>query len=85
MKATIRSLGDYHNPQPVPVRESLMAHHLAGLTWTASGYGARIPSRYMVHINGKWRRVYCRIYSNIGTMFIGRKYDGSQIVDIEKD
>jgi len=36
----------------------------------------------MVQINGKWRRVYCRIYSNIGTMFIG---DGSQIVDIEKD
>jgi len=85
MKATIRSLGDYHNPQPVPVRESLMAHHRAGLTWTASGYGARIPTPYMVRVNGKWRRVYCRIYSNIGTCFIGRKYDGTQIVDIEKD
>ena len=85
MQATIRSLADYHNPKPVPVRESLMAHHRAGLTWTATGYGARIPSRYMVQINGKWRRVYCRIYSNIGTLFIGRKYDGTQIVDIEKD
>ena len=85
MKAIIRSLADYHNPQPVPVRESPMAHHLAGLTWTATGYGARIPSRYMVHINGKWRRVYFRCYSNIGTCFIGRKYDGTQIVDIEKD
>jgi hypothetical protein len=84
MQATIRSLGDYHNPQPVPVRESLMAHHRAGLTWTATGYGARIPSRYMVQINGKWRRVYFRCFSNTCTMFIGRKYDGSQIIDIWK-
>ena len=55
MQATIRSLGDYHNPQPALVRESLMAHHRAGLTWTATGYGARIPSRYMVQVNGKLR------------------------------
>lgn len=34
---------------------------------------------------GAMRRVYCRIYSNIGTLFIGRKYDGTSIVDIEKD
>ena len=86
MKATIRSLADYPTPtQSVPVKYAPMAHHLAGLTWTASGYGARIPMPYMVQVFGKWRRVYCRIYSNIGTLFIGRKYDGTQIVDIEKD
>ena len=85
MKATIRSLEDYHNPTEHDAMYAPMAHHLAGPTWTASGYGARIPTPYMVRANGKWRRVYCRIYSNIGTMFIGRKYDGSQIVDIEKD
>lgn len=28
----------------------------AGLTWTASGYGMRIPTRYMVRLHGKWRR-----------------------------
>ena len=61
-----------------------MAHHLAGLTWTASGYGARIPTPYMVLVHGKWRRVYCLIYSNVGTCFIGRKYDGTSIVDIER-
>lgn len=69
--------------QSVPVKHAPMAHHLAGLTWTASGYGARIPMPYMVQVLGKWRRVYCRIYSNIGTLFIGRKYDGTQIIDIE--
>ena len=84
---TIRPDGtrDSFLTQSVPVKYAPMAHHLAGLTWTASGYGARIPMPYMVQVCGKWRRVYCRIYSNIGTLFIGRKYDGTQIVDIEKD
>jgi hypothetical protein len=81
----IRSDGtrDSFLTQSVPVKYAPMAHHLAGLTWTASGYGARIPMPYMVQVFGKWRRVYCRIYSNIGTLFIGRKYDGTQIIDIE--
>lgn len=43
-----------------------------GLTYTATGYGARIPTRYMVRFNGKLRRVYCRIYSNVGTCYIGK-------------
>ena len=82
----IRSDGtrDSFLTQSVPVKYAPMAHHLAGLTWTASGYGARIPMPYMVQVFGKWRRVYCRIYSNIGTLFIGRKYDGTQIIDIER-
>ena len=83
---TIRPDGtrDSFLTQSVPVKYAPMAHHLAGLTWTASGYGARIPMPYMVQVCGKWRRVYCRIYSNIGTLFIGRKYDGTQIIDIER-
>jgi hypothetical protein len=66
----------------VPVIEKPMPHHLAGLSWTATGYGARIPTRYMVQVNGKWRRVYAIQYSNAGTLFIGRKYDASAIVDV---
>jgi hypothetical protein len=46
-----------------------------GLTYTATGYGKRIPTRYMVRYNGKWRRVYCAIYSNIGTCYIGKLSD----------
>lgn len=57
-------------PAPsVMVRE--MAHHKAGLSWTASGYGAKIPTRYMVRtIDNVWRRVYCAIYSNSGTLYV---------------
>lgn len=43
-----------------------------GLSFTASGYGKCIPTQYMVKFNGKWRRVYCRIYSNSGTLYIGK-------------
>jgi hypothetical protein len=42
-----------------------------GLSYTASGYGAKIPTRYMVRtIDQKWRRVYCAIFSNIGTTYV---------------
>lgn len=54
-----------------------------GLSFTASGYGARIPTRYVVQLHGRWRRVYCHIYSNSGTCFIGRNIRTGQIVQIE--
>ena len=38
---------------------------------------------YMVQVNGKWRRVYCRICSNIGTLFIGKSIAEGFIVNIE--
>ncbi len=75
---------DHESSIPVPVKMEPMAHHRMGLQFTASGYGARIPMQYMVQVEGRWRRVYCCIRSNNGTMFIGRKYDGSQIIDIWK-
>jgi hypothetical protein len=69
--------------QSVPVKRAPMAHHLAGLSWTATGYGRRIPTEYMVQVSGKWRRVYCRIYSNIGTLFIGRRISDGFIIQIQ--
>jgi hypothetical protein len=56
-----------------------------GLTYTASGYGRRIPTRYMVQVNGKWRRVYCCQISNAGTCYIGKLSPDAIIVsDIER-
>jgi hypothetical protein len=49
-----------------------MRHHLQNLQFTATGYGKRIPTPHMVKHNGKWRRVYCCIFSNIGTLYIGK-------------
>lgn len=58
--------------QSVEMKESPLAWQLAGLTWTATGYGRRIATRNMVKFNGKWRRVYCCVYSNSGTCYVGK-------------
>lgn len=57
---------------PADIKRAPMPHHNLGLSFTASGYGSRIPTEYMVRFNGRWRRVYCRIYSNNGTLYIGQ-------------
>ena len=65
----------------VECKRNPMRHHKLGLSYTATGYGKRIPTEYMVRFNDKWRRVYCLIYSNIGTLYIGKLSD-NLIVDI---
>lgn len=38
---------------------------------SVSGYGKKIPTQWRVRtIDNKWRRVYCAIYSNIGTLYV---------------
>lgn len=54
----------------VPCKDAPMWWHTHGRTWTASGYGRRIPSPRMVQINGRWRRVYVCIFSNSGTAYV---------------
>lgn len=46
-----------------------------GLQYTRSGYGRKIPTRYMVRIPGqtRWRRVYCCCFSNSGTCYVPTK------------
>lgn len=39
---------------------------------SATGYGSRIPSAYMVKWEGRWRRVYVACFSNAGTAYIGK-------------
>ena len=69
----IRENGDIDTFHTIRIlaKESPLWWQENGLSYTASGYGKRIPTRYMVRFNGKWRRVYCVIYSNIGTCYIG--------------
>jgi len=52
---------------------------------TASGYGRRLPTQYMVMVNKVWRRVYCICMSNSGTLFIGKSYDQKSTIDITND
>ena len=67
----------------VKAKYAPMPHHLAGLQWTASGYGRRIPTRYMVQWRGVWRRVYVCQISNAGTAYIGNLADGITVQEIE--
>jgi len=39
----------------------------------ASGYGAKIPTSYLVKVGRRWRRVYCACFSNSGTAWINIK------------
>lgn len=42
-----------------------------GLSYTATGYGSKIPTRYLVRtVDQKWRRVYCAQFSNAGTLYV---------------
>ena len=75
---------DCYLTQEAEVKEKPLPWQLAGLQYTASGYGARIPTRYMVRYNGRWRRVYCITYSNNGTLFIGNKFDPCLTVQIDR-
>jgi len=54
----------------VEAETRLLPWQRAGLSYTASGYGQRIPTSYVVRVDGRWRRVYCCCYSNLGTCYI---------------
>jgi len=80
MNATLRTNGI---ETTTAAKLSPLWWHDRGLSYTASGYGKRIPTRHMVRHAGKWRRVYCCIYSNIGTCYIGKLSDGLIVSHIE--
>lgn len=41
-----------------------------GLQKTATGYGKKIPTTYMLDYQGKRRRIYVDQYSNVGHTYI---------------
>lgn len=77
--------GEPMRTERVEAKESPMAHHVRGLSWTATGYGERIPTACMVRVAGRWRRVYAFQISNAGTLFIGRNLRTGIVVDIERE
>lgn len=52
----------------VRVRELYCHKH--GLMQTASGYGRKLASRYMVKIGTRWHRVYVMCLGNNGSAYI---------------
>lgn len=51
-------------------KEKPLAHHKAGLSYTTTGYGSKIPTIYMIRFESRWYRVYTAIFSNIGTNYV---------------
>lgn len=54
------------------VTERVLPWQAAGRTWTATGYGAAIPTRYMIRRAEEkvWRRVYAACYSNAASYWV---------------
>lgn len=52
--------------------------HKAGLTYTATGYGKKIPTSDCIRLNGRKYRIYCTVYSSAGTCWIN--YMGRRVV-----
>lgn len=82
--AVIHNADSSIQTETLPVKESPLWWQEQNLSYTASGYGSRIPTRYMVKVGSRWRRVYCCIYSNSGTLFIGRDIKTGTIVEINR-
>lgn len=63
-----------HERRPLP-------HHVAGMQYTRSGYGRRIPTEIVVKLpeSPRWRRVYVCIFSNSGTAYVAGR-DGNWTV-----
>lgn len=82
-----RSDGGYDSylTREVPIKHKPLDWQIQGLQYTASGYGARIPTEYMIKVDNRWRRVYAICYSNSATLYIGYKYNPCLTVTINKE
>ena len=57
-------------PSPLAMSERLLEWQRLGLQYTATGYGSKIPtSKVIKWTDGRERRVYCDIYSNVGSCY----------------
>ena len=72
MKTETEIIETHYYLNELPHKESPLPHHKAGLSYTASGYGRKIPTIYMVQLpdSKRWRRVYACQYSNAGTCYV---------------
>jgi len=67
----------YHDLASLESKDAPLWWQLRGLSYTASGYGRKIPTSRMVRLPGdpRWRRVYCCVFSNIGTCYVTKGKD----------
>lgn len=81
MELLIKRL-NYVDVQERNILDKPLWWHLKGLSYTASGYGAKIPSSKMALIDGRKYRIYYTICSNAGSIWVkikGKKYFVNEI------
>ncbi len=59
-------------------KEKPLFHHLNNLSYTATGYGSKLPTRYMVRFDSRWYRVYSVCFSNVSTEYV--LIDGQKVI-----
>ena len=69
---TIPGSDGFERDVPFDAKEKPLWWQERGLSYTASGYGRKIPTRYMVRVGNRWRRVYCCQIGNAGSLYIGK-------------
>jgi hypothetical protein len=58
-------------PEPYTAELRPLWYHRRGLSQTVSGYGKALTSPHVIRLaDGRTRRVYVTIYSNIGTAWV---------------
>jgi hypothetical protein len=69
---TIPGSAGFEMQVPFEARVSRLWWQDRGLSYTATGYGRRIPTQYQVKVRNRWRRVYCCQLGNAGSCYIGK-------------
>jgi hypothetical protein len=65
---------DYlQNSEIQSVRRKLLWWQARGISYTATGYGRKIPTTVQIRIGNRWHRVYCVCYSNTGSCYVVRQ------------
>ena len=67
---TVKNTVAYLDSDYVVINRPLQ-HHKLGLMYTANGYGSKLPTRYMLSIDGgRYRRVYATCFSNVASYWV---------------
>lgn len=76
---------DWMNATGFETKISLLWWQKEGLSYTASGYGRKIPTRWMIKFENRWYRIHCAIWRKSGKLFIRRKGREFSIIELNNE
>lgn len=69
MNLAYLQFGEWGGPYQTAMADGVAIDAQAPRGGNLTGYGPKQPTPYRVLFRGHWRRVYCCIYGNIGTLW----------------